>query len=92
MPFGHHTEAPALLPSVALRGAKLGSVVHPVLAEVIAILDLTQESLGGPDLYGTDSIPHQHVWRVGPGSPPGIRVCDLDRLLFVILNLGIKIQ
>ncbi len=92
MPLCHHTEPPAPLPSIALSDAKLGSVFRPVLAEVVAVLDLPQVRLGMLSLQAIGAIPDKHVRRVGSASPTVIMIRDLDRLLFIKLNIRIKIE
>jgi len=75
-----------------LSDAKLGSVFRPVLAEVVAVLDLPQVRRGMLSVQAIGSIPHKHVRRVGSASPTVIMIRDLDRLLFVKLNIRIKIE
>jgi hypothetical protein len=40
-----------------------------------------------PGLWQIGAIAHEDIWRVGPTPPLGVLVDDLDRLLFVKLNV-----
>jgi len=62
-----------------------------VLAELLAVLHLTQEGLGMPCLEAIGAIADEDIWRISPTAPLGVMVDDLDRLLFVKFNVSIKI-
>jgi len=62
------------------------------LAEIVAVLHLTEVRLGTPDLSAFGPIPNEYIWRVGSPSSSIIMVRDLDWLLFVTRNIWIKIQ
>jgi hypothetical protein len=90
--LGDQTESPTLLTGIALGSTELGAVFCPVLAEIVAVLHLTEVRLGTPDLYASSPIPNEYIWRVGSTLSCLIMVRDLEGLLFVKLNIGIKIQ
>jgi len=63
-----------------------------VLAEVVAVLHLTQEGLDMPCRWGIGAIADEDVRRVSPTTPIGVMVYNLDRLLFEKLNVQIKVE
>jgi len=62
------------------------------LAQIIAVLHLTEEGLGMPGLWAIVTIADEDVRRLRPTTSIGVMVDDLDWLLFEKLNVRIEIE
>jgi hypothetical protein len=87
--LGDQSESPALLTGIALGSTELGAVCCSVVAEIVAVLHLTEVRRGTPDLYAFSPIPNEDIWRVGSTLSCLIVVRNLEGLLFVKLHIGI---